>query len=182
MTGMSMIHTYKYTSETLNGQQALHANITQDMRPQMLVYFDIWSNPSDNSILKIHETVYKMGNLTFDSDFAPANYSSFAGEDLASPQFSTAQLVATGSDSLTIGNTTYATTIYTGSSGGQQYTYWVSQDVPVPVKFNVQDNMGSTTYELSGWGTDASMAPTISAQTGTPPMSMPSASMGPMPS
>ncbi len=160
MMGMPMIHTYKYDNVMYNGQPASHANITMDMLPHMLIYLDIWSKPYDNSTLKIHEVAYEMGNLTKDVDIDAGNYTKWEGEDLASPKFLAATLQASGTASVTIDNKTYTTIKYTGVAGDKQYTYWASQDVPVPVKFVVRDSKDDTIYELSGWGTDATVAPT----------------------
>jgi hypothetical protein len=146
-----MVHTYRYTTETVSGQPANRANITMDMLPGMLIYLDIWSKLSDGSALKVHEILFEDGTLTKNADIDTANFSKWEGEDLASPKFANAPLSASGSETVAIGNKTYAATKYTGISGDVMYTYWSAKDVPVPVKFVVHDK-DDTVYELTGWG------------------------------
>lgn len=154
MMGMSMVHTYRYSQETVDGTPAIHANITMDMRPETLIYLDIWSRPPDDTVLKIHEIVYKMGNRTKDIDIDPGNYSKFAGEDLASPSFTEAVLSPSGTESVTANNKTFAATKYSGGTSDTQYVYWTSPGVPMPVKFTVHDKEldSDSTFELTGWG------------------------------
>jgi hypothetical protein len=152
MMGMPMVHTYNYSTDMLNGQMADHFNFTMDMRPSTLLYIDIWSNPADNSTLKIHEIVYKNGNLTKNADIDAGNYSKFVGEDLASPNFLKDTLSPAGSETVTIGDKTYTATKYTNDATDEQFTFWVSKDVPVPVKILDHMNDSDTTYELTSWG------------------------------
>jgi|AGTN01.2.fsa_nt_gi hypothetical protein len=151
MMGMSMVHTYRYANETVDSQPASHVNVTMDMLPETLIYLDIWSKPSDGGALKIHEILIKDGIVARDFDIDAANFSKWEGEDLASPKFANAILSASGSETVTIGNKTYEATKYTGASGDARYTYWSVKDVPVPLKFLVQDGQ-DTEYVLTGWG------------------------------
>ena len=157
----NMIYTYRYSNETIDGQPARHVNITMDTPPDMLTYIDIWTSQSDGSILKAHETSYSMGQLSLDANIAAANYSSIEGDDLASHEFTTAQLTPApttshypGYANVTFANTTYKATKYTGSSGSLQYTFFVVKSVPVPLKFavlNTSIGVGQT-YYLTAWG------------------------------
>lgn len=150
--GMPMTHTYKYDDVTYQGQQARHANITMDMLPDALVYLDIWTDILDGGTLNVHEIAFSNGIMTKNADIDTANYTKWEGTDLASPQFTAALLQPTDTEAVTVGDRTYMATKYAGTAGDQQYTYWASQDLPVPVKFAVHDAKGDTTYELTGWG------------------------------
>ena len=152
MMGMPMVHTYNYSTVTLNRQKANLFNFTMDMLPSTLLYIDIWSNPADNSTLRIHEIVYKNGNLTKNADIDAGNYTKFEGEDLASQKFLKDTLSPEGSETVTIGDKTYSTTKYTNGAADEQFTFWVSKDVPVPVKILDHTNDSDTTYELNSWG------------------------------
>jgi hypothetical protein len=150
--GMPMTHTYKYSNATYQEQPARHANITMDMLPAMLIYLDIWSNAPGDRTFNIHEIAYENGKQTKDADIDAANYTKWEVADLASPKFTTASLQPAGTESLTLGSKTYVATKYAGIAGEQQYTYWVSREVPVPLKLLVHDAKGDTIYELAGWG------------------------------
>jgi hypothetical protein len=150
--GMPMVHTYRYDNVTYLGRQARHANITMDMLPDALIYLDIWTDARDGVPLSIHEIAFDHGSLSKNADIDSANYSKWEAADLASPKFTAASLQPAGAETVTAGSKTYAATKYTGVTGGQTYTYWVSRDVPVPVKLIVHDAKSDTIYVLSGWG------------------------------
>jgi hypothetical protein len=150
--GVSMTHTYGYSNETYMGRPARHVNITMDMLPDLLIYLDIWSNTSDDRTINIHEIAFENGKQTKNADIDSVNYTKWEVADLASPKFSAALMQQAGIEALTLGSRTFGTIKYTGVVGEQQFTYWVSQDIPVPVKLLVHDAKGDTIYELVGWG------------------------------
>jgi hypothetical protein len=150
--GMPMTHTYRYENVTYRGQPARHVNITMDMLPDLLVFADIWRDAADGSTINVHETAFANGRQTVNADVDAANYTKWEGADLASPEFATAPLQPSSTELVTTEAGKYMATRYAGAAGGQQYTYWVSQGVPVPVKLLVHDANGDTSYELSGWG------------------------------
>ncbi|MCD1294573.1 hypothetical protein CUJ83_06100 [Methanocella sp. CWC-04] len=143
-----------YKDDSYNGIPAKRFKMDMVMEQDTSMYFDVYTDPADESVLGGHVKMTIAGQTIVDEDIKPDQGENYAKQNPAFSYGSDSdeQLIPGETETITVPAGTYVCTKYTiDSEKGKEYI-WMAPGVPVPIKVVSESPEGINTGELVGWG------------------------------